>query len=172
MTKRAQTPSNFAFIDGQNLHLGTLEKNWKVDYSKFRTYLKDKYHITKAYYFLGFVTEANQDLYTALQEAGFIVVFREHSAQMTGNKKGNVDTDIVFEVMRSISEEKFDLIVLVSGDGDYKKLIDYLIKQQRLLKILFPNQKYASSLYKQLGSEYFDYLDKSPIKKKIRLTKQ
>lgn len=169
MAKRKRKSSNLAFIDGQNLHLGTQEKNWKVDYSKFRTYLKDKYHITKAYYFLGYVTEDNQDLYTSLQEAGFIVVFREHNALMTGHKKGNVDTDIVFEIMRSLAEDTFNSVVLVSGDGDYKKVIDYLIKQKRLLKILFPNQKFASSLYKQLGSEYYSNLENPSIKKKIKL---
>lgn len=44
--------SNLAFIDGQNLHLGTAENGWKIDHKKFRIYLKDKYHIEEAYYFL------------------------------------------------------------------------------------------------------------------------
>ena len=33
---------NLAFIDGQNLHLGTTENNWKINHLKLRTYLKDK----------------------------------------------------------------------------------------------------------------------------------
>lgn len=41
--------NNLAFIDGQNLHLGVREKNWKVDNSKFRTYLRDKYNVDEAY---------------------------------------------------------------------------------------------------------------------------
>lgn len=54
--------------------------------------------------------------------------------------------------------EEFNKILLVSGDGDFKILVDYLIKKDRFLKILLPNQKFASSLYKELGSEYYDYL--------------
>ena len=58
-------------------------------------------------------------------------------------------------------------VLLVSGDGDYKKLVDYLLKQNRFLKILLPNKKFASSLYKRLGSEYYDYLDNISIQAKI-----
>jgi len=62
--------------------------------------------------------------------------------------------------MKSLIENSdFDKIILVSGDGDYKKLVDYLIKKNKFKKILFPNKKFASSLYKKLGSEYFDYLE-------------
>ena len=50
-------------------------------------------------------------------------------------------------------------VIIVSGDGDYKKVVDYLIKKNKFKKILFPNKKFASSLYKKLGSEFFDYLE-------------
>jgi uncharacterized LabA/DUF88 family protein len=114
--------SNLAFIDGQNLHLGTKEEGWKIDLVKFRIYLKEKYHVTEAYYFLGYVSESQQDLYNNLQKAGFIVSFKEHNPAMSGKKKGNVDTDIVFEIMKNVIENpSFHKIILVSGDGDYKK---------------------------------------------------
>jgi uncharacterized LabA/DUF88 family protein len=151
---------NIAFIDGQNLHLRTTQNNWKIDHNKLKVYLKDKYHVTEAYYFLGYIAEEQQELYNNLQKAGFIVLFREHNSYSITKKKGNVDTDIVFEIMKNLIENKdFDKIVLVSGDGDYKKLVDYLIKKDRFKKILFPNENFASSLYDSLGSEFFDYLE-------------
>lgn len=151
---------NLAFIDGQNLHLGTTQNNWKVSHPRFRTYLKDKYKVSEAYYFLGYVSEDQQDLYNGLQKAGFIVLFKEHNKELLAKKKGNVDTDIVFEVMKNlIDNQDLNKVILVSGDGDYKKLVDYLIKKDRFGKILFPNREFASSLYKALGSEHFDYLD-------------
>lgn len=78
---------------------------------------------------------------------------------MMGIKKGNVDSDIVFEAMRRLLDEpsEFEKIILVSGDGDYKKLVDYLVKKNRFLKILFPNKKFASSLYNKLGGERTDF---------------
>ena len=58
-----------------------------------------------------------------------------------------------------IDGDDFEKVFLVSGDGDYKKLVDFLIKKEKFGKLLFPNKKFASSLYKRLGSEYFDYLE-------------
>ncbi len=151
---------NIAFIDGQNLYLGTIQNNWKIDLFRFRIYLRDKYKISEAYYFLGYVSEKEQDLYHNLQKAGFIVYFKEHNPSLKGQKKGNVDTDIVFEIMKNIIDNtKLEKILIISGDGDYKKVVDYTITKKRFLKILFPNKRFASSLYIKLGSEYFDYLD-------------
>lgn len=161
--------NNLAFIDGQNLHLGTIDDNWKIDHYKFRIYLKDKYHITEAYYFLGYITEEYQDLYNNLQKAGFIILFKEHNENLKAPKKGNVDTDIVFEIMKNLVDNKdFNKIVLISGDGDYKKLVDYLIKKNKFEKILFPNKKFASSLYKNLGNKFFVNLGREDIKIKIQ----
>lgn len=164
------TENNLAFIDGQNLHMGTTlsDTPWKVDLAKFRIYLEKKYHVIEAYYFLGYVQEVNQELYADIQKAGFILVFRQHNPAMVGKKKGNVDSDIIFNVMKRLYKNpNFDQIVLVSGDGDYKILVDFLIEEKRFKKVLFPNKKFASSLYKKIGSEYFDYLEIPDTKRKI-----
>lgn len=161
---------NIAYIDGQNLYMGTTKSDpsWHIDIERFRIYLQKKYNVGKAYYYLGYLMETNQDLYEKLQTAGFIVVFREHNSQMLGKKKGNVDSDIIFSVMKKIyAKEDFEKIVLVSGDGDYRMLVDFLIEEKRLLKVLFPNRKFASSLYKAIGGQYFDYLEYPAIKAKI-----
>ncbi|BFT94866.1 MAG: hypothetical protein MNSN_08780 [Minisyncoccus archaeiphilus] len=161
MKKDKLIENNLAFIDGQNLYRGTTltDPKWKVDLFKFRKYLSDKYCVQKAYYFLGFLDEENQNLYDKIQEAGFIVKFREHNSAMIGKKKGNVDSDIIFDIMKRIyTKEVFDKIVLVSGDGDYKMLVDFLIEENKFKKIIFPNKDFASSLYKKITRVYFDYL--------------
>lgn len=162
--------NNLAFIDGQNLHMGTTlsDNPWKVDLYKFRVYLEKKYDVSEAYYFLGYVQDINQELYAEIQKAGFILVFRQHNTAMIGKKKGNVDSDIIFNIMKRLYKKPdFDKIVLVSGDGDYKILVDFLVEENRFKKALFPNKKFASSLYKTMGSEYFDYLEIPDTKKKI-----
>lgn len=127
---------------------------------KLRIYLKENYDVSEAYYFLGYLQEENEELYKEIQKAGFIVLFKEHNQYAMTKKKGNVDTDIVFEIMKNLLDnESFNKVVLVSGDGDYKKLVEYLILKDKFRKILFPNKKFASSLYKKLGSEFYDYLE-------------
>ena len=154
----------------KNLYLGTNSEKpaWKVDLIKFRQYLTKKYSVQKAYYFLGFVDEDNQELYDNIQEAGLVLKFREHNSAMMSKKKGNVDTDIVFDILkRMYKKELFNKIVLVAGDGDYKMLVDFLIEENKFEKILFPNKRFASSLYKKITRVYFDYL--SNIKHSIEL---
>ena len=97
--------NNYAFIDGQNLYMGTTcsEVNpWKVDLKRFRVYLQEKYNVSRAYYYLGFVQEENDNIYASIEEAGFILMFREHNSAMLGTKKGNVYTEIIFDIMKKI----------------------------------------------------------------------
>jgi uncharacterized LabA/DUF88 family protein len=143
---------------------------WKVDLQRFRIYLQQQYDVDRAYYYLGYVQNGDkyQSLYEEIQAAGFILVFREHNSAMLGTKKGNVDSDIIFSIMKRLYiKDEFNQIVLVSGDGDYKMLIDFLIEENKLRKILFPDGKRASSLYKQITHTYFDDLGKLDIRKKI-----
>ncbi|MCL2451828.1 NYN domain-containing protein [Candidatus Saccharibacteria bacterium] len=159
---------NQAFIDGQNLYMNTKSHGWKIDLARFRVYLREKYNVDAAYYFLGAVYNEQEKLYETIQKAGFILVFREHNQSMIGKKKGNVDTDIVFAIMEKIAErEKFNKVVLVSGDGDYIKVVKYLAKKNKLEKVLAPNRRSMSSLYRPLTPKFVDFLDSSDIKRKI-----
>ena len=63
---------NYTFIDAQNLYLGIGELGWKMDYKRFRVYLKEKYGVEKAYMFMGFLP-SNQELYNFLHF--FIIIF-------------------------------------------------------------------------------------------------
>lgn len=168
----SDAPNNIAYIDGQNLHLGTTTRDpkWQVDLARFRVYLEKKYHVAKAYYYLGYVQDEDQYqlLYETIQDAGFILVFRKHNAAMKGTKKGNVDSDIIFSIMKRIyKKEKFDKVVLVSGDGDYRVLVDFLIEESKLEKVLFPKRRFASSLYKRIGATYYADLSDEAVRKKI-----
>lgn len=162
---------NIAFVDGQNLHLWTNSEWWKVDFKRFRIYLKDKFKVEEVYIFLWFLDEDQQKLYTNLQKAWFIIEFREHNSNMKWKKKWNVDVDIVFEIMKRLLEENdFDKIVLVTWDGDYIKLVKYLIEKDKLKKILFPNDKY-SSLYKSIKYKYWMNLSEKRVRSVIKYRK-
>ena len=160
---------NIAFIDAQNLHLWTQTENWKIDFKRFRIYLKDKFKVDEAYFFLWVIDEDNNMLYRKIQKAGFILEFRNHNSNMSWKKKWNVDVDIVYNIMhRLLEEDDFDKIILVSWDWDYIKLVKYLIKKNRFKKILFPNKKY-SSLYKPFKDIYWMNLSQDRVKKVIKL---
>ncbi len=168
---------NIAYIDGQNLYMGTAKcvPSWHVDLARFRVYLERKYSVNKAFYYLGYVQDDKraEELYEEIQSAGFILVFRQHTSTMLGKKKGNVDSDIILSIMRRIyKQDDFEKVVLVSGDGDYKGLVDFLIEEDRFAKILFPNRQFASSLYKTIGAPYFAHLSDPDVRAKIEKKKR
>lgn len=146
MNGMGKKENNFAFIDSQNLNLSIRAQGWVLDYKKFRKYLEDKYSITKAFLFLGYVPQ-NQDLYTSLQESGYIVIFKPTLTLSNGQVKGNVDAELVLHTM--VEYQKYYKALIVTGDGDFYCLVDYLIKQDKLLKLMVPNEKKFSSLFRK-----------------------
>ncbi|MCD4756193.1 NYN domain-containing protein [bacterium] len=139
----------YAFIDSQNLNLGVRSLGWKLDFGKFRVYLKDKYNVSEAFLFLGYV-ESNRKLYIYLTSVGYELVFKPTVRDFKGRVKGNVDAELVLQTM--IEVENFDKAIIVSGDGDFYCLIKYLIGIGKLDKVITPNWKY-SSLLKEFGNK-------------------
>jgi uncharacterized LabA/DUF88 family protein len=163
---------NYAFIDSQNLNLGVQKIGWKMDWRKFRLWLEENYGVTHAYMFIGYMAE-NESLYELMHEHGYLIVLKPtleikppaekplepgepERAEQKPVVKGNIDADLVLHAMKELSN--YDKAVIVSGDGDFFGLIEYLAGQKKLLKILTPNQRY-STLLKDFAEEYIENLD-------------
>lgn len=160
-------PRVYAFIDSQNVNVSTQKFGWKMDWRKFRRFLKDKYGVTQAYMFIGYVPEY-EDMYEFLRDAGYSIVLKptvdmnrpretiaqpqpdlssEASAKEEEKKpvKGNVDAELVLWAMKEL--KNYDKAIIISGDGDFYCLVEYLQQQDKLLKLMPPNVHY-SSLFK------------------------
>ncbi|MFY9458047.1 MAG: NYN domain-containing protein [Candidatus Spechtbacterales bacterium] len=140
-----KTENNYAFIDSQNLNLSIRELGWRLDFRRFRVHLKEKYGVTKAFLFIGFVSE-NNDLYAALQDAGFICVFKPTLIYKNGTTKGNCDAELVLEAM--LQYPNYDKAIIVTGDGDFYCLVKYLLEKGKLKNVLIPNRSKFSALLK------------------------
>jgi len=138
---------NFAYIDGANLHRGIKDLGWNLDYHKFRVWLEDKFNVQTAYLFIGLVPRMT-DLYTKLQLAGFILVFKEVSYDSNGKVKGNCDADLVLNVLVDHYEGKCDKVVIVTSDGDYAGLIRFLRDKLSLLSLVSPRDRCSFLLRK------------------------
>ena len=148
----------YAFIDSQNVNLATQDCGWKMDFGRFYVYLKDKHKVSKAFLFIGYVA-GNEALYTFLQKAGYIIIFKPTLEYKKGRKKftkGNVDAELVLHSM--IEYSKYDKAIIASGDGDFRCLIEYLEKKDKLLHIIIPNSKKYSALLRKF-KKYFVYLE-------------
>ena len=148
--------NNYAFIDSQNLNLAVRDQGWKLDYKKFRIYLKDRFRVTKTFLFIGYMA-GNESLYTYLQNVGYILIFKP-ILEIKGKIKGNVDAELVLHAM--IEYNNYDEAVIVSGDGDFYCLIEYFIKQEKLEKLVAPSRRGLSSFYnKDSIRNYIVHLD-------------
>jgi len=161
MRRRPKKLNNYAFIDSQNLNLGTQRVGWKLDWRKFRQYLKDKHNVSHAYMFIGYMSD-NESLYEYMHELGFLVVLKptvdisQHDEKgeplidkVTGEKekptiKGNVDAELVLYAMKEMTN--YAKAIIVSGDGDFFSLAEYLEEQGKLEHIMAPNWQYSSLL--------------------------
>ncbi len=138
--------SVYAFIDAQNLNLGVRSQGWRLDWRKFRQYLRNKYGVVKAYLFIGQVA-GNESLYTSLQENGYVLIFKPTLQRKVGGKtviKGNIDAELVLHAM--IQYKNYHKAVIVTGDGDFHCLVEYLAEQNKLLHIMPPNRHYSGLL--------------------------
>ncbi len=150
-------PVVYAFIDAQNLHLGTskdiirnrklIYRGWKLDLKKFRRYLADKFRIRKAFLFIGKV-RGNEKMYQAFRSYGYELVFKPTTKDNFGKAKGNIDAELVLYAA-AIEFPNYDKAVIVSGDGDFYCLYEFLERKNKLGRIIIPNRKSESSLLKK-----------------------
>jgi uncharacterized LabA/DUF88 family protein len=141
--------------------------NWKLDINKFRIYLKEKFGVVIAYYFIGYV-DGNSDLYRALQMAGYILVFKPTFRNAAGNMKGNCDAELVLQVMIDLNE--YEHAVIVSGDGDFYCLVNHLKKIDKLQTVIAPNRRFCSHLLNKAAGNQIFYLD--VLKNKLEYKKE
>ena len=165
----------YAFIDSQNLNLGTSKDifrrdkrvyfGWKLDFKKFRQYLTDKLKVNKAFLFFGYIKQ-NERMYKAMRSYGFSLIFKPTVKDGAGKPKGNVDAELVLHAA-AIEYDNYDRAVIVSGDGDFRCLHEYLLKKKKLLKIIIPNAKSESSLLKPFQkNKLFIEFERGKLEKK------
>ncbi len=148
--------NNYAFIDGQNLYLGVKKMGWELDYRRFRIYLKEKYGVSWAYLFIGFLS-GNQKLYDYLQKSGFVLVFKPTVTDGDGRVKGNVDGDLILKAVVEVND--YEKAVLVSSDGDFYSLVAHLRERDKLEAVLSPDERHCSYLLRKTAHRKIWFMD-------------
>ena len=160
------TQKNYAFIDGNNLHLSVRNIGWKLDYRKFRRYLAEKYGVVRAYYFIGEIPGMER-LYDGLMKYGYELVFKPPIQDKEGNYKGNVDAELVLQTMIDIDD--YDGAVIVTSDGDFGCLVKYLNGKGKLERLLAASKGGCSKYLRKAAGSRVDYMDY--LKEKLEYTK-
>lgn len=139
------------YIDGNNLYRAASELGYRIDYRKFRGWLRQKYSPENVYLFIGLIPSRTA-FYEHLQEAGFILVFKQ-TVTVKGVVKGNCDAELVLKVVSDFYTKRFDSGILLTGDGDFGCLVEFLRDNMALELVLAPDEKKCSILIKNKNTE-------------------
>jgi uncharacterized LabA/DUF88 family protein len=112
---------------------------------EIQTLSQKQVYVSKAFLFIGYLAKHIQ-LYSTLDKQGYSLIFKPTFTGPNNTVKGNVDAELVLHTM--IELPNFDKAIIVSGDGDFHCLVEYLVKQNKVLHLMTPNAQY-SSLYKK-----------------------
>lgn len=134
------------YIDGNNLYRAAKELGHTIDYKKFRGWLRQKYSPTHVYLFIGLVPERS-NFYQFLQECGYILVFKQ-TVSIGSVIKGNCDAELVLKSVDDFHSNKHFTAILVTGDGDFGCLVEYLRDRKVIETVIAPDRKKCSILLK------------------------
>uniref|UniRef100_A0A7C4R5V9 NYN domain-containing protein n=1 Tax=candidate division CPR3 bacterium TaxID=2268181 RepID=A0A7C4R5V9_UNCC3 len=101
--------------------------------------------------------------FDALQKSGFEVKTKDLQVFIDGTKKADWDVGIAMDIIKMAPG--IDSVILVSGDGDYIPLVEYLQNHGKSVEIV----SFGRSSSQNLINKSDDFLDLDKITKKILL---
>ncbi|MCO5127065.1 MAG: NYN domain-containing protein [Rhodobacteraceae bacterium] len=123
------------FIDGANLYATAKALNFDIDYKRLLREFQSKGRLVRAFYYTALVEDqeysAIRPLIDWLDYNGYSVVTKptKEFVDSTGRRKvkGNMDIELAVDAMEM--SEHLDHIVLFSGDGDFRSLVEAIQRQ-------------------------------------------
>src|SRR5258705_12575566 len=118
------------FIDGSNLYSAARALGFDIDYRRLLKVFREKGRLVRAYYYTALVEDQEyspiRPLVDWLDYNGYTIVTKptKEFTDSTGRRKikGNMDIELAIDVMEMA--EHLDHIVLFSGDGDFRRLVE------------------------------------------------
>jgi len=149
-------------IDVQNLYYSA--KNLYQSRVNFKQILEvgvSKRNLIRAFaYVVRTKTGEEKPFFEALIKLGIETRVRDLQEFYGGQKKADWDVGIVIDAIRIAPS--VDTVVLVSGDGDFVSLVEYLKNQGKRVEIMAFGRSTSSKL-KEIADEFID-LDSAPNK--------
>ena len=125
------------FIDGSNLYAAARALNFDIDYKRLLEVFADKGHLIRAFYYTALIEDQEyspiRPLIDWLDYNGYTMVTKptKEFTDASGRRKikGNMDIELAIDVMEMA--EHLDHVVLFSGDGDFRRLVEAVQRRGR-----------------------------------------
>ena len=153
MKKRQIT---YAFIDASNIIYGAREEGWFIDQQKLFQYLKSKFSVSKTFFYYGkdSKSQKKENFLNKLKDFGFILRVKE--IKRYGRRtKANCDVDLTMDML--LLKDKYQQAIVMTGDGDFVPLLQYLRSQKKKIIIISSPKRTAKELRHFAGSNHIDF---------------
>jgi uncharacterized LabA/DUF88 family protein len=154
-----ENPRVAVFIDEANIFHSSRELNESVDYKLLLNYLAGDAAVVGSYFYTG-VDPQNKEqskfLYW-LSHNGFSVVTKRLIQRQNGSKKANLDIEIALDMLGL--QDRYDVAILVSGDGDFICAVNKLAQSGKRIVVA----SFRSTTSKDLIKAAHQYIDLSAI---------
>jgi uncharacterized LabA/DUF88 family protein len=118
------------FIDGSNLYAAARALSFDIDYKRLLELFAAKGHLIRAFYYTALIEDQEyspiRPLIDWLDYNGYTMVTKptKEFTDASGRRKikGNMDIELAIDVMEMA--EHLDHVVLFSGDGDFRRLVE------------------------------------------------
>ncbi len=150
--------TTYAFIDASNIIYGAREEGWFIDQKKLFQYLKNKFSVSKAFFYYGkdSKSQKKEDFLKKLKSFGYILRVKE--IKRYGNKtKANCDVDLTMDMLLKIKE--YQKAIVLTGDGDFAPLFSYLISQKKRITVISSPKRTAKEIRTLLGGMILSFDD-------------
>ena len=143
-------------VDVQNLYYSAQALfHSKVNYKNLLKLCVQGRTLTRAIAYTIKTDENNeQNFFEALNSAGFEVKEKDLQIFVTGAKKGDWDVGIAMDAI--LLGDKVDSIVLVSGDGDFKPVVNFLQQAKGCLVEVISFRKTTNKELMQIANDFID----------------
>jgi uncharacterized LabA/DUF88 family protein len=130
------------FIDGANLYATAKSLGFDIDYKRLLQEFQGKGYLLRAYYYTALAEDQEyssiRPLIDWLDYNGYTVVTKptKEFVDVAGRRKvkGNMDIELAVDVMQMA--ESVDHIVLFSGDGDFRSLVEAVQRKGRKVSVV------------------------------------
>ena len=149
------------FIDVQNMYYTARNLyNRKVNFGNIvKKAVGERQLIRAIAYVVSTKTGENQPFFDALANIGIETKEKELMEYYGGQKKADWDVGITVDAIRM--SESLDVIVLVSGDGDYIPLVDYLKSRGKIVEVVSFRETTSTRLVEAIGTEHYTNLSEN-----------
>lgn len=143
----------YAFIDASNIIYGARAEGWFIDHKKLFVYLKKKFETSRTLFYFGKDDKNDKQAKFLKKLESFGYTLRVKQIKWYGKRmKANCDVDLTMDML--LLKDKYNQAAVLTGDGDFLPLFEYLRKIGKRITILAFSKRTSQDLKKFAGGDF------------------